>query len=744
MSSPQFDDRAPSFPLPNLRPISSPALSAQGSFTTTFGAETPVFQLSADAQVGSLALPSDSTSSSLLDVPGIEAAYTSILSCLDPDVTSSLINSATKCIEELEYNCFKLTCPETLRAFIMLLLCPTNSKPAATAGNVARLCHAILKLPQESRDLLFHWIGDSVPGVLFGARFVKMLQMHLSYHLDKIMKENKVQVVFTTATIEMNEAFVSNPSLGIPPSANPHPSTSSGLVTKKVLKHSITHLTGFEYILRVLRLCFNTNHRLIEETQRGITQHPLKRTPYAQRVLSGSSANDLFQTTNVPLGALVDPEDFYNTDVSSIPDPIFAMDYNRWRSVGFRRLITSPPILCGYPFVIDIAAKRILLSVEAQEQMNLQVQQAMVQSIITGVSSPNFILHVRRNNVVSDTLNQISAVAKAAPQVFKKKLRVVFEGEEAVDEGGVTRELFKLLTAELFDPKYGMFNYSNETSSYWFNPGAVSSDPEEYFLVGATLALAVYNNTLLDVHFPSAVYEKLLGEQVTLLSLRSISPSVAGNLEKLLNYWNEDFEEVFSLSFEATYEVFGDPVSVELIPDGKNVAVTLENKFEYVASYVNWFVNTSVSKSFAEFSRGFHTVLSGPAITLFSSSELKTMVSGAPDLNFHELEKVTLYDGGYSPDTLVVKWFWNVVHSKMSLEQQRRLLLFVTGSDRAPIKGLGSVRFIIQRSGPDSDYLPTASTCFNVLLLPDYSSERKLEERLLKAITEGAEGFGLR
>ena len=69
----------------------------------------------------------------------------------------------------------------------------------------------------------------------------------------------------------------------------------------------------------------------------------------------------------------------------------------------------------------------------------------------------------------------------------------------------------------------------------------------------------------------------------------------------------------------------------------------------------------------------------------------------------------------------VVKWFWQVVHG-LQQEQQKQLLFFVTGSDRVPIKGLASLTppFTISRAGPHSDRLPTAHTCFNHLLLPDY------------------------
>ena len=61
---------------------------------------------------------------------------------------------------------------------------------------------------------------------------------------------------------------------------------------------------------------------------------------------------------------------------------------------------------------------------------------------------------------------------------------------------------------------------------------------------------------------------------------------------------------------------------------------------------------------------------------------------------------------------------------------------------RAPVGGLRELVLLIQRSGPDTDRLPTAHTCFNALLMPEYSSESKLRTCLTTAI-ENAEGFGL-
>ena len=51
----------------------------------------------------------------------------------------------------------------------------------------------------------------------------------------------------------------------------------------------------------------------------------------------------------------------------------------------------------------------------------------------------------------------------------------MFVGEEAVDEGGVTKEFFQLLVAELLNPEFGMFSYSDEHMYMWFNAHSFES-----------------------------------------------------------------------------------------------------------------------------------------------------------------------------------------------------------------------------------------------------------------------------
>ena len=89
----------------------------------------------------------------------------------------------------------------------------------------------------------------------------------------------------------------------------------------------------------------------------------------------------------------------------------------------------------------------------------------------------------------------------------------------------------------------------------------------------------------------------------------------------------------------------------------------------------------------------------------------------------------------------MVQWFWEVA-LEMDEPHKKQLMMFATGCHRAPILGLRYLQLYIGRAGEDSDRLPSAHTCFNHLLLPDYSSKQKLQDKLYKAISN-SEGFGL-
>lgn len=179
----------------------------------------------------------------------------------------------------------------------------------------------------------------------------------------------------------------------------------------------------------------------------------------------------------------------------------------------------------------------------------------------------------------------------------------------------------------------------------------------------------------------------------------------------------------------------------ELMPGGSERPVTQRNKKEFVDLMVDWYLSKSIETLFNAFKAGFYSVASGSSLVLFNHFELELLVCGLPHLDFHAFEKAAVYEGGYTAEHPAVKQFWALLHS-LSLEEKKRFLMFVTGSDRAPMGGLGQLRMLIQRASGDTDRLPTSHTCFNVLLLPEYVSEDKMRRMVLTAI-DNAQGFGL-
>jgi hypothetical protein len=113
-----------------------------------------------------------------------------------------------------------------------------------------------------------------------------------------------------------------------------------------------------------------------------------------------------------------------------------------------------------YHWLFDAAAKSDILRIYNFGQQRAEIMNS-IGDIMEGLNLFNpmgmyLVMEIRRNNLIEDTLNFISN-----PELnFKKQLRIKFVGEQGIDEGGVKKEFFMLLTRQLFDPAYGMFTYN--------------------------------------------------------------------------------------------------------------------------------------------------------------------------------------------------------------------------------------------------------------------------------------------
>ncbi|CEJ80499.1 hypothetical protein VHEMI00679 [[Torrubiella] hemipterigena] len=417
---------------------------------------------------------------------------------------------------------------------------------------------------------------------------------------------------------------------------------------------------------------------------------------------------------------------------------------------------------CQYPFLMSIWAKIQILGHETRRQMQLKARDALLDNILSNKNVNQYLLlDVRRDCLVEDSLGAVSQVLGSGSDDLKKGLRITFVGEDGIDGGGLRKEWFLLLVREVFHPDHGLFLYDEDSKYCYFNPNTFETS-DQFFLVGVVVGLAIYNSTILDVPLPPFTFRKLLtsaplysGVQLsqaarnmkyTLEHLAEYQPRVARGLQQLLDY-NGDVESVFSLDFVIETDKYGYKIPIPLCAGGDKKPVTNSNRREYVDLYVRYVLETSVHRQYEAFKRGFYTVCGGNAFSLFRPEEIELLVRGSDEpLDVAALRAVAVYDnwGTKQPDGSepVIDWFWESLQ-QAGPNDQRRLLLFVTGSDRLPATGASALSIKISCLGDNQDRFPIARTCFNQLSLWRYDSKEKLEYMVWRAVHE-SEGFGLK
>ncbi|KAF9013244.1 hypothetical protein BDQ17DRAFT_1536926 [Cyathus striatus] len=351
-------------------------------------------------------------------------------------------------------------------------------------------------------------------------------------------------------------------------------------------------------------------------------------------------------------------------------------------------------------------------------------------------------IKLRRNRVLEDSYTAVMALPG---EDLKRRLMVHFESEDGLDYGGVSREWFFLLSHEIFNPSYGLFEYSaHDNYTLQINPASgINPDHLSYFkFIGRVLGLAIFHRRFLDAYFVPSFYKMILGKHVSLADLEAVDADLHRSLMWMLD---NDITDVLDETFTTTEDRFGELVTIELKPGGGDVPVTEENKKEYVEAVVQYRISRRIKEQFDSFMEGLLELIPRELINVFDEKELELLIGGMSEIDMDDWTKFTDYRG-YEKNDQVIEWFWKCIRSWPD-ERKSRLLQFTTGTSRVPVNGFkdlqgsdGPRRFTIEKSG-DPNGLPRSHTCFNRLDLPPYQDYESLEQKLLFAIEE-TEGFG--
>ncbi|KAJ1750642.1 hypothetical protein LPJ78_002834 [Coemansia sp. RSA 989] len=350
-------------------------------------------------------------------------------------------------------------------------------------------------------------------------------------------------------------------------------------------------------------------------------------------------------------------------------------------------------------------------------------------------------IKVARSTIFEHSYNEIMRVPVSE---LKKRLMIKFDGEDGLDYGGVSREFFFLLSHEMFNPSYCLFEYSaHDTYTLQINPHSnINPEHLNYFrFIGRTMGLAIFHRRFLDAFFTSSFYKMILKKPITLEDMQSVDADIYRSLKWTL----ENDVTDMGFTFTVDDDKFGERVEVELKPGGKDIDVTEENKKEFVQLSVQYRVCDRIKEQFEAFQAGFHELIPEDLVQVFDERELELLIGGLAEIDLNDWKKHTDYRG-YTESDQVVQWFWKFV-SEMDSEHQTRLLQFTTGTSRIPVNGFkdlqgsdGPRRFTIEKSG-DVVALPKSHTCFNRIDLPPYTDYETLSTKLTLAI-ENTVGFG--
>uniref|UniRef100_A0A672ZL13 E3 ubiquitin-protein ligase n=1 Tax=Sphaeramia orbicularis TaxID=375764 RepID=A0A672ZL13_9TELE len=357
--------------------------------------------------------------------------------------------------------------------------------------------------------------------------------------------------------------------------------------------------------------------------------------------------------------------------------------------------------------------------------------------------SQHIKITVNRKTLFEDSFQQIMSFNA---QDLRRRLWIIFPGEEGLDYGGVARQWFFLLSHEVLNPMYCLFEYAGKDNyCLQINPASyINPDHLKYFkFIGRFIAMALFHGKFIDTGFSLPFYKRILNKPLALKDLESIDPEFYNSLMWIKD---NDIEECgLEMFFSVDKEILGEITTHELKPGGGDIQVTEENKEEYIRLVAEWRLSRGVEEQTQAFFEGFNEVLPQQYLQYFDAKELEVMLCGMQEIDLGDWQRNTIYRH-YARSSKQIVWFWQFI-KEMDNEKRMRLLQFVTGTCRLPVGGFadlmgsnGPQKFCIEKVGKEN-WLPRSHTCFNRLDLPPYKSYEQLKEKLMFAIEE-TEGFG--
>lgn len=276
-----------------------------------------------------------------------------------------------------------------------------------------------------------------------------------------------------------------------------------------------------------------------------------------------------------------------------------------------------------------------------------------------------------------------------------------------------------------------------------------------YFnFIGKIVGKAIVDRRYIDLPLSPVFWKLVHKKAATMKDVSEIEPSLGKTLLELQSILDQNIQNPSIVSYKGVpiedlhlYFTLPGYESIELIPGGRHVQVTLENLQQYI-DLVSKETLMQIPQ-IAAFREGLNSLIPVEALEGFSSEELEEIICGSSNSNWdlEILRKSIKPAHGYSDASATFQNLLQVM-SEFSSSYQRKFLQFTTGCPRLPLGGFSGLvpclTVVRKEDGDDADkYLPSVMTCQNYLKLPNYSSISILRKNLNLALEEGYQTFHL-
>ncbi|KAH8904237.1 hypothetical protein BR93DRAFT_984717 [Coniochaeta sp. PMI_546] len=388
---------------------------------------------------------------------------------------------------------------------------------------------------------------------------------------------------------------------------------------------------------------------------------------------------------------------------------------------------------------------------------------------------------VKRGQVFHDALKEFYQLGDGLKEPIQITFVDQFDTVEAgIDGGGVTKEFLMSVTKEAFTDQHSLM-VANNKNAFYPNPcaldqrlevlrqaGIPKGSPEwhesvnellrEYEFLGRIIGKCLYEGILIDIVFAPffllkwATSGSETAYRANINDLREMDDELYQGMLNLKNYPGDVSELGLDFTINDQISYPGEPVRTvtrNLVPNGENTPVTNENRPLYISYVARHRLAVQPHAQTKAFLRGLGAIIDPGWLSMFNQNELQRLVGGdSSEIDVEDLRANTQYSGVYQigddgQEHPTVQMFWEVMHG-LEDHERRDVLKYVTSTPRAPLLGFSQLKpqFTIRDGGTDQERLPSASTCVNLLKLPQYRSAKTLKSKLLYAVTSGA-GFDL-